>query len=106
MTRRAEEGSTGVAVPDHAKLVAGLQSFIRDHGGTGSAVLNYLGRPGVRIVVISDDGPFTDALVADQAQAESVCAAAGLPIGAWDRETTGKITVSPADRRRMAGTGR
>lgn len=106
MTETPRQDSADVAAPDHSTLIAGLRAFTKKHGGSGSAVLNYMGRRGVRIVVISADGPFTDAIVPDLDQAAAVCEAAGLTVGAWDRESTGKITVSAADRMRMAGTGR
>ena len=106
MTETPFQDSADVSAPDHSKLIAGLRTFTQQHGGSGSAVLDYMGRRGVRIVVIAADGPFTDAIVPDLDQAASVCEAAGLTIGHWDRESTGKITVSAADRVRMAGTGR
>ncbi|SDP40957.1 hypothetical protein SAMN04515671_4097 [Nakamurella panacisegetis] len=106
MSASPEKNSPEVAAPDHSSLIAGLRSFIARHGGGGTAVLNHMGRRGVRIVVISADGPFTDGIVPDLEQAGAVCAAAGLSVGQWDRESTGKITVSAADRIRMAGTGR
>ena len=106
MTETTGQDSANVVAPDHTRLIAGLRAFTNEHGGSGSAVLNYVGRPGVRIIVISADGPFTDAIVPDLDQAATVCEAAGLTVGAWDRESTGKITVSASDRTRMAGTGR
>ena len=69
-------------------------------------MIAYLGRPGARIVVVAADGLFADAVVPSMDEAAAVCAAAGIPVGSWDRETTSLITVSHADRVRMAGTGR
>lgn len=87
--------------------VAGrLRTFVSARGGTGSAVVQYLGRPGFRIVVVAADGTFADAVVSGQAQADAVCQAAGIPAGTWTRDLTSRITISPADRTRMAGTGR
>ena len=57
-------------------------------------------------MAIAEDGVFADAVAPDLEQATAICEAAGLTIGKWDRETTGRITVSAADRVRMAGTGR
>ncbi len=83
-----------------------LTAFVGAHGATGSAVVQYLGRPGFRIVVVAADGTFADAVVSDRARADAVCAAAGLQVQDWSRELTSRITVSGADRTRMAGTGR
>ena len=83
-----------------------LSSFVEAHGGTGTAVINYLGRPGARIVVVAADGRFADAVVGDKDLAAAVCAAAGVPVGSWDRETSARVTIAASDRRRMAGTGR
>ena len=67
---------------------------------------DYLGRPGYRIVVVADDGAFADAVVSDRASVEAVCATAGVEVSDWTREVTSRMTVSHADRLRMAGTGR
>ncbi len=83
-----------------------LRSFVAEHGGPGTAVIAYLGRPGARIVVVAADGSFADAVVPSMDEATAVCEAAGVPVGAWDRELTSLITVRHADRVRMAGTGR
>ena len=92
--------------PDHTRVVARLRAFVAEHGGPGSAVVAYLGRPGARIVVVAADGLFADAVVPDLVQAGEICTAAGIPVGEWDRELTSRITLSHADRVRMAGTGR
>lgn len=76
------------------------------HGGPGTAVVAYMGERGHRIVAIAADGTFGDAVVPTAEMAQEVCTAAGLPIGSWDRESTSLIAPSPADRKRMAGTGR
>jgi hypothetical protein len=101
----SDEALTGpaAAMPE---VAARLSSFVAAHGGTGTAVCNHLGRRGVRIVVIAADGRFADAVVPDLQVAAATCSAAGLPVGEWDRELTNRVTVSAADRRRMAGSGR
>jgi hypothetical protein len=91
---------------DHARVSERLRSFVAEHGGPGTAVIAYLGRPGARIVVVAADGGFADAVVPSMDEAAAVCAAAGVTVGSWDRDTTSMITVSHADRVRMAGTGR
>ena len=90
-----------------ALAVARLREFLAGHAGSGTAVINYLGRPGARIVVVADDGAFGDAVVSGVIAAAEVCRQAGIPVAdGWDRELSAKISPSPADRRRMAGTGR
>jgi hypothetical protein len=83
-----------------------FRAFVGAHGGTGSAVVQYLGRPGYRIVVVAADGTFADAVVSDRERADAVCAAAGTEVADWSRDLTSRITISAGDRRRMAGTGR
>jgi len=111
---------TGRAMPDGASgapdssgsansvrgIAERLSSFVAAHGGTGTAVINYLGRPGARIVVVAADGRFADAVVSDVELAAAVCAAAGVAVGGWDREMSGRVTIAASDRIRMAGTGR
>ena len=83
-----------------------LLEFVAAHGGPGAAVVSYLGRPGARIVVVAEDGLFADAVVPSVEAGVKVCEQAGISVQTWTRDLTGKIDLSPADRRRMAGTGR
>lgn len=106
MTAAPTEDSSGVPVPDVSGLATRLRSFTSANGGSGTAVINYMGRRGARIVVVSENGPFTDAVVGSMEEAVAACEAAGIPVANWDRELTGKVTVSPADRLLMRGTGR
>ncbi len=100
-----DDAPTGASseIPEVAER---LRSFVAAHGGTGTAVCDYLGRRGVRIVVVAADGRFADAVVPDLEIAAATCKAAGLTVGEWDRELTNRIEVSAADRRRMGGSGR
>jgi len=90
-----------------AAQVGRLREFVASHGGSGTAVINYLGRVGARIVVIADDGAFGDAVASSVEVGSRICEQAGIPVAdGWNRELSAKITPSPADRQRMAGTGR
>jgi len=90
-----------------ALSVKRLREFVAGHSGNGNAVINYLGRNGARIVVVADDGAYGDAVVSGVVAAAEVCRQAGIPVAdGWDRELSAKISPSPADRQRMAGTGR
>ncbi len=88
-------------------LVGRLRSLVGAHGGSGVAVINNLGRAGARIVVVTGDGVWGDVVASSAAAAAAICEQAGVPVAeGWDREMSGRMVVSPADRRRMAGTGR
>lgn len=103
------EGTTEGAEHLHheAGRVAGrFRAFLSAHGGSGNAVVQYLGRPGYRIVVVAADGTFADAVVSDRARADAVCSDVSMEVAGWSRELTSRITISSADRTRMAGTGR
>ena len=90
-----------------AAQVAHLRNFLSGHTGSGTAVINYLGRVGARIVVIADDGAFGDAVASSERAAAEICAQAGIPVAdGWNRDLSAKIQPSAEDRRRMAGTGR
>jgi hypothetical protein len=86
--------------------VGRLRHFAAEHGGTAVAVIENIGRIGARIIAIAPDRAFGDAVVSSVEAARKVCERAGLEIREWDRELTAALTLSPADRRRMAGTGR
>jgi hypothetical protein len=88
-----------------AAAVGRLRDFDARHGGDAVAVIEHLGRNGARIVVVAPNGEFGDAVVGSVPAAEQVCRRAGLPVREWDRELTALVTMTPADRRRMAGQG-
>ena len=122
MSSRADRGSdsaTGTAATGTAATVTEepsrtdaaqveqLRAFVGRHGGSGTAVINYLGRVGARVVVVAADGAFGDAVVSTLQAAADVCERAGIPVAdEWDRRLSASVTPSAADRRRMAGTGR
>lgn len=91
-----------------ARLAERLRRFVAAHGGAGEAVVEAIGRVGVRIVVVAaGDGAYCDAMAASSDAAEAICERAGIPVaGGWTRELTASVAPSAADRRRMAGTGR
>lgn len=87
------------------EAVSWLRAFAAEHADS-VAVPHYLGRGRTRIVAVAGDGTFGDAVVESIEAAGEVCRQAGVTVGEWDRETSGRVAVSPADRRKMAGTGR
>ncbi|MTD13762.1 hypothetical protein GIS00_07370 [Nakamurella sp. YIM 132087] len=88
---------------DPAPLVARFREFVQAHGAPGVGVVQYLGRSGARVVVVAADGLFTDAVVPNEAAAADLCEQAGVEVEDWSRELTARITLSPADRLKMAG---
>ncbi|AZI58064.1 hypothetical protein EH165_07840 [Nakamurella antarctica] len=84
-----------------------LSSLVARHGAEATAVVESMGRSGVRIVIVAVDGVYGDAIVASVADAREVCAQIPqLTVGEWDRSTAELVAPSVQDRTRMAGTGR
>lgn len=105
MSSGAVWGATGTAGRgSHADR---LRTFVAAHGGAGEAVVQPIGRTGVRIVVVAVDGAYCDAIAPSAEAAEEICSRAGVPVAeGWTRELTASVSPSAEDRRRMAGTGR
>lgn len=89
-----------------ADAVGRLRRFAAEHGGTAVAVIENIGWIGARIIVIAPDRAFGDAVVSSVDAARKVCEHAGFEVKTWDRELSSALTLSHADRERMAGTGR
>ncbi|GGL93980.1 hypothetical protein [Nakamurella endophytica] len=88
-----------------AKAVAAVRRLLGD-AGAGRAVLEPVGRTGVRLVVVAADGRWGDAVLPDEATGREVCAELGIEPGEWDRDLSSALVTTPADRRRMAGSRR
>lgn len=90
-----------------ARHASRLRAFVAAHGGSAQAVVEPIGRVGVRIVVVAADGSYGDAVVASAETAAALCERAGIAVvDGWTRDLSASVSPSPADRRRMAGTGR
>jgi hypothetical protein len=101
-----EDPTAGLGAAD-VRQVGRLRRFAAVHGGAGAAVVEPIGRVGVRIVVIASDGAYGDAMASSVEAAAAVCERAGIDLAdGWSRELAARVAPSPADRRRMAGTGR
>lgn len=75
-------------------LVAGLKSFAAGHGGA-TAVIEYAGRRGARIVLIGQDNAQVDQFVDSTQTAREACARAGVPVdNAWERELVERMRPS------------
>lgn len=82
-----------------------VKGFVTEHGGSASAVLQPVGRAGVRITLVGADGVLGDRMVADletaQALVESID---GLTEAEeWDRELTSVVTPRRGHWAKMAG---
>lgn len=85
-------------------VVKSVRSFLASHGGSGHAVLQNIGRAGVRITLIGADSILGDEVVRDLATAKAVVAAVdGLVESEWTRELVSTATPEPGHVRKMAG---
>lgn len=86
----AEPQTTAVAdVPDG--LVEGISEFKEGHGGA-TAVIEYVGRRGARIVLVGEDGSWGDQMAPATDVARVACAEAGVSIApAWERELADRM---------------
>lgn len=67
-------------------LVSGIRSFAVGHGGA-KAVIEYVGKRGARIVLVGDDGTWSDQFAASTDIARQACATAGVEVeNEWERE--------------------
>jgi len=86
-------------------VVTALRSFVAEHGGSGTAVVEHLGRSGARVVVVAADGTWGDQVVPGVEAGRAACEAAGVPVAdGWDRELSSRVRPSPGGWRRMART--
>ncbi len=83
-----------------------IRAFVTEQGGPAVAVIEHIGRVGFRLVVVAGNGRFVDAVLPDEASARAAADSAGVPIGSWDRELSARVTVTPQERKQIAGTGR
>lgn len=103
-------GVSGSARRAVQRAVVRMRAFAAAHDGA-TATVEYLGRNGARVILLGGDGVYGDVVLGSPDRsgaelAEQVCATAGLEIAEWDRERSAAVRISPADRQRMAGTGR
>lgn len=79
----------GTAAP--SGLVASLKSFAGAHDGA-TAVIEYVGRRGARIVLVGADGEWEDQLAPGTDVARQACATAGVPVeNSWERELVAQM---------------
>ena len=85
-------------------LVTSIESFVGEHGGSAKAVLQPMGRAGVRITLVGDDGVLGDRVAPDLATANAVVASLdSVETAEWDRELTSAATPRRGHYAKMAG---
>jgi hypothetical protein len=91
-TELLEERPETAALP--AGLVTGLTSFAEAHGGA-TAIIEYVGRRGARIVLVGEDGAWGDRFAPGTDVARHACAEAGVSVEkTWERELISKMRPS------------
>jgi len=86
-------------------VIDSVKGFVADHGGSATAVLQPIGRVGVRITLVGKDGILGDRVVSDLATAQALVELVdGLSeTEHWDRELTSVVTPAPGHWAKMAG---
>ncbi|MEV6137593.1 hypothetical protein AB0L63_16300 [Nocardia sp. NPDC051990] len=93
------------AVQLSGSLVDSVKGFVAEHGGSATAVLQPIGRAGVRVTMVGSDGVLGDRVVDDLATAkELVETIDGLTeADEWDRELISVVTPRQGHWAKMAG---
>ncbi|MGW4093041.1 hypothetical protein [Nocardia sp. NPDC004750] len=86
-------------------LVESVKGFVADHGPSATAVLQRIGRAGVRVTLVGSDGVLGDRVVPDLETAKELVATIdGLTeADEWDRELTSIVTPRKGHWAKMAG---
>lgn len=97
--RRMSDGSdspfrSSVLTAAPSGLVGGLKTFAASHGGA-TAVIEYVGRKGARIVLVGQDGTWGDQFADSTDLARAACEKAGVAVeNEWERELTEQMRPS------------
>ncbi|MBM7461040.1 hypothetical protein ACIBED_02900 [Rhodococcus coprophilus] len=87
-----------------AAIVSSIRTFVAEHGGSGKAVLQPIGRSGVRVTVVAADGTLGDRVAKDLPTARAVVdALPDVTVSEWDRELTSIVNPAPGHWKKMAG---
>ena len=91
----------GSVTPGHS-LVSGIRSFAAGHGGA-KAVIEYVGKRGARIVLVGEDGQWSDQFADGTDVARQACERAGVEVeNEWERELMEQMRPSNDLWRSMA----
>ncbi|MCU1647458.1 MAG: hypothetical protein JWN03_7733 [Nocardia sp.] len=100
---------SATAAPAPAKLspsvIDSVKGFLAEHGGSATAVLQPVGRIGVRVTLVGSDGVLGDRVVGDLETAKALVAAVdGLTeADEWNRELISTVTPAKGHWAKMAG---
>src|SRR5688500_7489743 len=98
----ADGSDTKMTATSAPNLVAGVKSLAAGHGGA-TAVIEYVGRRGARIVLVGRDGAWGDQFAESTEIARAACAKAGVDVeNAWERELVEQMRPSNDLWRSMA----
>lgn len=88
-----------------AKVRSSIESFAAEHGGSASAVLQPVGRSGVRITLVGEDGVLGDRMVKDLPTAKAVIDAIPSVTATeeWPRDLVAKANPRRGHWAKMAG---
>ncbi|WP_067691485.1 hypothetical protein [Nocardia jejuensis] len=93
------------SVKPSPSVVDSIKGFVADHGGSATAVLQPIGRVGVRVTLIGADGVLGDRVVGDLETAKALIELVeGLTESEeWDRELVNKVDPAKGHWAKMAG---
>ena len=92
----------GMAQGSDTTLTAGIKSFAAGHGGA-TAVIEYVGKRGARIVLVGQDGEWSDQFADGTDIARKACETAGVEVqNEWERELLEQMRPSNDLWRAMA----
>lgn len=105
MSTDTEKSDATPSAPELPKsTVKAITTFVADHGGSASAVIQPVGVAGVRITLVGADGILGDQVVADLATANAVVASFdNVTVAEWERELTSIVTPQKGHFAKMAG---
>ncbi|WP_137724546.1 hypothetical protein [Prescottella subtropica] len=96
--------STAAAPVLPSGTVAAIRKFLSEHGGTASAVVQPVGRAGVRITLVGADGILGDQVVDTLAIANAVVASFDeITVSEWERALVSVVTPRQGHWAKMAG---
>ncbi|MBF6331024.1 hypothetical protein [Nocardia transvalensis] len=99
------ETATAAPAKLSPSVVDSVKEFVAGHGGSATAVLQPIGRMGVRITLVGADGVLGDRVVDDLPTAKALVEAVDgvSETEHWDRELTSVVTPAKGHWAKMAG---
>lgn len=99
----AETATATVRAPKG--IVDSVRKFVTAHGGSAQAVLQPVGRRGIRLTLVGADGVLGDRMVADIATAQAVVAEVAelTTADGWERDLVAKTEPRTGHWAKMAG---